>query len=228
MKNKFGVVLGLTFLGLSSLFISSCIKNSDFIKGDAKVKFYNTVETGKAQDFYLGPDRYGSGVVYGANTPYVVVPGDSAIKYNVISKNTASPTAGPNASAEYSFNIGKNYSVFYTKSSATDSLLFIKRDDVTPDPDKAKIFIINLGYTLLSKVLVSDSLKTFADTNLGYNDTFGYVKLDPATTRLYFKQVDSTRQDSVVSKSLAKGKVYTILIDGSSTGAMRTRLVTEN
>ncbi|MET4081591.1 hypothetical protein ABIB40_001540 [Pedobacter sp. UYP30] len=228
MKNKFGVVLGLLLMVFSALFISSCIKNSDFIKGDAKVKFYNTVQNSKSQDFYLGADRYGSQVAYGANTPYVIVPGDSAIKYNVTAKNTASPGAGPNASIESSFNIGKNYSVFYTKSSAKDSLLYIKQDDITPDPDKAKVFIINLGYTLGSKVSVRDSSMVLPTTSIGYGEKIGYVKLDPALTRLYFHQVDSTRVDSVAGSKLYKGKVYTILIDGSVTGAMQTRLISEN
>lgn len=184
--------------------------------------------SGVAQDFYLGPDRYGSAVIYGAYTPYVIVPGDSAIKYNVIAKNTASPTAGPNASMDYSFNIGKNYSVFYTKSSEKDSLLYIKQDDVTPDPDKAKVYILNLGYTLGSKVSIRDSLNAFAQRDLGYKENSGYLKLDPKLFRIYFKQIDSTREDSLVGTPLLKGKVYTVLIDGSKTGKMQIRLITEN
>ena len=227
MKNGYNIVFGL-MLAVFAMFISSCIKNNDFIKGDAKVKFYNTVQGGVSQDFYLGPDRYGSAVSYGNNTPYVIVPGDSAIKYKVIAKNTASPTAGPNASLDYSFNIGKNYSVFYTKSPANDSLLYIKQDDVAQDTGKVKIFIINLGYTLKSKIQIRDSLNYIVPSSLSFKENSGYLKLNPKGLRIYIKLADSTREDSVVGKNLTKGKVYTVLIDGSKIGKLQTRLITEN
>ena len=228
MSNRFNVFFSLMVLVPCVTSLSSCIKNNDFIKGDSKVKFYNTVLTGKAQDLYLGADRYGSAVSYGNNTPYVVVPGDSASKYNVIVKNTASPTDGANASLEYGFSIGKNYSVFYTKSSPTDSLLYIKQDDVTPDPLKAKLLIINLGYTLKSKFSFRDSLGVISEKILAYKENSGYLKLDPKSLRIYLKLADSVRQDSLLGKSLVVGKVYTLLIDGSKSGKLQTRLITEN
>lgn len=227
MKNSFALVSKLITLALFMVFVSSCIKSNDFIKGDAKVRFYNTVETSLPQDFYLNADRFGTAVRYGANTPYVVVPGDSAIVYKIVAKNTSS-TAGPSAAFDYTFNIGKNYSVFYTKSSVSDSLLYIRQDDVTPDTAVAKVFIINLGYSLKKPVQVRDSTNTAAKKVLAYKDNSGYLKLNPATTRLYFTITDSTTKDSLPGRNFFKGKIYTILLDGSQTGDLRTRLITVN
>lgn len=223
-----------TFLKLFVLFvavclITACVKNDNSIKGDTKVRFFNNVEQ-LSQDFYLNGIRRATttGISYGASTEYLVYEGSK--EYSVLAKNTGTAKIGD--SIQYTFGVGKNYSVFYTKTSENDSLLRVYEDDLTPDAANARLFFINLGYTLNSKVVVKSRTSTLATLANGENS--GYIILPPGlNSKIFLNLVDSTSViDTISYTNFFKGKTYTIVIDGVNKGAnkgkLKERLIVNN
>lgn len=209
--------------------LTACVKNENLVKGDTKVRFFNTVDQ-LAQDFYLNGSRTTSttGISYGSSTDYLVLEGDK--QYNILAKNTGTTKTGD--SIKYTFNIGKNYSVFHSKSSETDSLLRIYEDNLTPDTANSRLFFINVGYTLGSKVIIKSRTSTLA--TLGNGENSGYIVLKPGfNSKISLNLVDSVNVvDTISYTNFYKGKTYTIVIDGVNKGAnkgkLRERLIVNN
>lgn len=223
-----------TFLKLSFLFavvclITGCVKNDNLIKGDTKIRFFNNVEQ-LSQDFYLNGIRNTTttGISYGNSTDYLVFEGDK--EYNISAKNTGTTKIGD--SIRYTFGIGKNYSVFHAKTSETDSLIRVYEDNLTPDTANARLFFINLGYTLGSKVVIKSRTSTLATLANGENS--GYVVLPPGlNSKIFLNLVDSISViDTISYTNFYKGKTYTIIIDGVNKGAnkgkLKERLIVNN
>ncbi|TDG36840.1 DUF4397 domain-containing protein [Pedobacter changchengzhani] len=165
------------------------------------------------------------GVRYGANTQYLIAPGNQTFKVFVKDVNANDP----HTTGDLSVEIGKNYSVFYTKTNVNDSSLFVIKEDLTIDTAKTKLLFVNLGYTLKSRVVVRDSLKTFTKT-LGYGEKSDYLFLNFAVkNKLYLNLVDSVGVvDSISASNFSKGKIFTILIDGTNIGKLKERLISNN
>lgn len=221
-SSKFFILL---FFCLISTLFYSCFKTENFIKGDAKIRFYNTVR-GPKQDFYLDSSRLAIGVDSIGNSEYIVVEGDRA--YDVLSKNTGLRVA--NRVLKQNLEIGNHYSVYYTKKSATDSLLIIYKDTLTLDKTKTRVQFMNFGYTLKSNVIITiqDSLGT-TNKSLAYGQRSGYffVKTGPSS-KISLRLADSTTTDTIAAASFIKNKAYTIIIDGFVNGKLRERLVPNN
>ncbi|RZK11640.1 MAG: DUF4397 domain-containing protein [Flavobacterium sp.] len=228
MKINFPALLTISFVLLIICLVTSCIKNENLIKGDTKIRFFNTVGE-LSQDFYLDGKRVSTGIGYGSNTEYTVFEGDKT--YNVLSKNTGTKITSDSISQ--TFSIGKNYSVFYAKTSATDSVLKVYEDDLTPDTSKSRLFFINVGYTLGSRVSIRNETSSFTKT-LGNGETSGYIVLPTGkNSKIYLNLADSTSViDTISYTNFYKGKTYTILIDGvnkgASKGKLKERLIVNN
>nr|WP_199158103.1 DUF4397 domain-containing protein [Pedobacter sp. ASV2] len=236
MKKQSFVIVKLSFLFVFILIFSSCIKNNDLIAGDAKIKFFNFVNTGAAKDFYLDSARYVIGVSYGSSVSYTVVPVNSlqgGQSYRFMVKNTQKPDS-LKGTVKRIIEVGKNYSAYYTKTKLVagkqDSLLVIYEDNLKPDPDKAKLIFLNLGYNLSNKVYIRDENKTYEAT-LDYNEKTDYkfITIDPKAAKIYMNNLDSTKViDTISGINFSKGKIYTILIDSDKGGKLLKRVLGNN
>ncbi|GGE66865.1 hypothetical protein EV200_10861 [Pedobacter psychrotolerans] len=217
---------------MATICISACIKNDNFIKGDAKIRIFQASVLDTTQNFFLNGRQLGSSTTYGTNSSYIVEPGDSSYK---ISSRILTSTSDLASLDNQRLVIGKNYSVFLTKASASapSSLLFME-DDVKIGTDSTKLIFLNLGYTLGSPVLVTDTGKAFSPFNMAYGEKFTRkIKLNKSTKISFtITSITPTNPKPVVavldSPTLLNGKVYTVLIDGSKVGDLQTRLVTGN
>ncbi len=206
--------------------LTACIKNNDLIEGQSKIRFHNMAVGTISQDFFLDSVRYAPSIAYGSSSAYIVVPGNRT--YSVLSKNTG--RNGTITSLKQALKVGSNYSVFFAKKSATDSLLYFFEDDLKSDTTQgSKLLFLNLGYTLKSKVVLRDSLKSI-NQNLGYGEKTPYVFIKFNNKNpLYVNLVDSADViDTIKASNFYKGKVYTILFDGSKTGKLQTKIIANN
>ncbi|MCZ4223620.1 DUF4397 domain-containing protein [Pedobacter rhodius] len=228
MKIKPILLLKMSVLLVAVCLILSCVKtnNLDF---DTKVRFVNTIDE-KPQDFYLNEVKSATGISYSANSDYVVAAGDK--EYNIFAKNTT--TQSVSSSVKYSLKVGRNYSVYYLKKSAMDSVLNVMEDDLTPDTANARLFFINLGYTLGSRVSIRNETSNPVNITLGNGENSGYIKIPTGkNSRLYFNLIDSAQViDTISYTNFFKGKTYTIIIDGvnkgASKGKLKERLIANN
>lgn len=234
MKHSQFVIPKILLFLSTLLLLSACIKNDSTIAGDAKVIFSNYVSTGLSKDFYLDSVKYGSSVSYGSSTAYVVIPVNTYLPegqtYKFSAKNF-NTTLGLKGSLSQLIKIGKNYSVFYTKTKGTtpDSLLLFHEDDLKPDVNNTRLFFINLGYTLGSKVVIRDSLNTFTKT-LDYGEMTDYIPVRFAgKNKIYVNLVDSANVvDTLKSNRFSTGKIVTIVLDGNKGGKLLERLIANN
>lgn len=220
--------------------VSSCIKNDNFIKGDAKIRYFQIAVTDTTQNFYLKGIQSGASTIYGSNSNYIVVAGDST--YKITSRNIN--TTADVASTDNKFDIGANYSIFYTrKTPTTPPVLTVYKDDVKQNLDSVKLTFLNLGYTLLTNnVIVKDDGGAFPQFTMKYGDRSSYtIKVTkntkisfalqtPVATQPLLNTLDSLATSTTTSKSLAitKGLVYTVLLDGTKLGELQMRLISSN
>ena len=225
MSDKPSLLFQFLFLCGAICLITACVK-SDNTDLDTKVRFINVVD-GASQDFYLNNVLVSNSVGYGTNSAYAVTAADKL--YTILAKNTGTQNVSDSISEK--LRVGRNYSVYYYKTSPQDSLLKIYEDDLTPNGDSARVLFINLGYTLRSKVNIKTPAMT---TTLGFGEKTGYISLKAdSTSKMSFNLVDSANVvDVIVPTIFSKGKTYTILIDGVTkgvgTGKLRERLITNN
>jgi hypothetical protein len=237
MKNTRFIFPKILLLFFPVLMIFSCIKNDNFIKGDAKIRYFQAAVTDTTQNFFLKGVQSGASTVYGSNSNYLVVAGDSS--YTITSRNIN--TGVDVASTNYKFAIGANYSIYYTRKTTTSPpVLTVFQDNVKQSLDSVKLTFLNLGYTLGSKVIIQDDGKAFDTFNMQYGDRISHtIKLSKATRISFTLETPVSTQPSVnaldslpttTSKSIAisKGLVYTVLLDGTKKGELQMRLVSSN
>lgn len=214
--------------------IFSCIKNDNFIQGDAKVRFFQAASTDTTQVFYLNGVQMGTPVLYNTNTSYVVVQGDASYKISTRNLNT---TVDASSLADQTFKIGENYSVFYYKEKAADKpTLKVYTDDVRPDLDSAKLTFLNLGYTLGSKVVITDSTNTAkpVESLIDFGETKVFKVKVNKSMKFAFKLLTPTATNpppvvtSLDSTKINNGRVYMILFDGDKKGELKNRIISAN
>jgi hypothetical protein len=234
MKNTSFIFPKILFLFLPVLMIFSCIKNNNFIKGDAKIRFFQAASTDTTQNFYLNGIQIGTSVAYNANTSYVVIPGDSIFKITSRNINTG---VDATVLADQTFKIGQNYSVFYLKeASDKPAKLKVYEDDVKPDLDSAKLTFLNLGYTLGSSVVITDSTNTASpvESSLAYGQTKTFKVKVNKIMKFAFKLSTPTATNPppavtrLDSLNINKGRVYLILFDGDKKGELKNRIIAAN
>jgi hypothetical protein len=239
MKNNSFIFPKILFLFLPVLMIFSCIKNDNFIKGDAKIRYFQSAVTDTTQNFFLNGIQSGASTTYGSNSNYVVVAGDST--YKITSRNIN--TGVDVANVTQKFDIGANYSIFYTHTTATSpAVLKVYPDDVKQDLNVVTLNFLNLGYTLGSDVIIKDDGGAFTEFVAKYGEKsthkvtlskathISFALQTPIATQPLVLTLDSLPPTTSPAKSVAisKGLVYYVLLDGSKKGELQMRLVSSN
>ena len=238
MKNK--VLFPKIFLLLIlAVLISSCIKNDNLIEGDAKVRYFQSAVTDTTQNFFLNGIQSGASTTYGSNSNYIVVAGDST--YAITSRNIN--TGADVANTSFKFGIGANYSIFYTRTTATSPpVLKVYQDDVKQDLNVVTLNFLNLGYTLGSDVIIKDDGGAFTEFVAKYGEKsthkvtlsksthISFALQSPIATQPLVLTLDSLPPTTSPATSIAisKGLVYYVLLDGSKKGELQMRLVSSN
>lgn len=228
MKTRLFPLIKILLFPLVAFSITSCVK-SDNLDFDTKVRFINAIDQ-KPQDFYLNNVKSATSISYSANSDYIVAAGDK--DYTVSSKTTGTQLVS--GTSKYLFSVGKNYSVYYHKKSETDSILHILEDNLTPDTANARLFFINLGYTLNSRVSIRNENSIPLNVTLGNGESSGYITMPVGkNSKLYFNLIGSAQViDTISYTNFFKGKTYTIILDGvnkgTDKGKLRERLIVNN
>lgn len=234
MKNTTLKTLKFFLLISFVLSLGACIKNDNFIKGDAKVRIFNSVVSDTTRNFYFNQALYNSqpsiaALASATNTSYFVVEGEK--EYLIDSRNSI--TGVTNGSITQTFDLGKNYSIYYTKEdnqATTKPKMLILQDLVRQDTSKAQVMFINMGYTLASEVIIKSRDNSYT-TSLGYGKKSEYVPisiLKPSSTLLFNLKDSVGVVDSISYSNFNKGRVYTIILEGTAGGKLKERLVPNN
>lgn len=235
MKNPTFLFPKIFLLFFIALVISSCIKNDGSIIGDAKVRIFNNVISDTSKNFYFNGFLYNSianqtALATSTNSSYLVVVADK--EYTIDARNSL--TGVSNSSVKGTFGLGRNYSIYYSKADTlptTKPTMVIYEDTVRQNLNVAQILFINMGSTLKSKVQITDRTKSFTEI-LGYGEKSGYrkiIEVGRSKTSLVLNLVDSTGvEDTISYTNFAKGKVYTVIIEGAKSGKLKERLVANN
>lgn len=234
-RRNFLISSKLIILIFTVVLFSACIKNDNSIVGDAKVRIFNTVISDTSQNFYFNQALFNSvtgvsALATSTNTSYFVVEGDK--EYLIDSRNSV--TGVTNSSVKQSFALGKNYSIYYTIKNTlptTKPEMIIYQDTVRQNNNVAQIMFINLGHTLGSKVDIKDKSGKIVES-IGYGEKTTYKQISDvgkSNTSILLNLVDSAGvQDSISYTNFAKGKVYTVIIEGAKNGKLKERLVANN
>lgn len=229
MKKKSFLIPKLFLLALATICLSACIKNDNFIRGDAKVRIFNNVINDTSRNFFFNNVLLQTALTYNTNSAYLVVEGDK--NYTIEARNNITSAASGSLVLQDSFKLGKNYSIYYTRKDtlpATVPNMVMFEDDVRQNVNEARVMFINLGYTLGSNVhFRSEDRKLDQTLKKGdKTDYISFTKVD-STARLYFNLVDSaTVIDTISYTNFVRGRVYTILFDGTRRGKVKYRVVT--
>ncbi len=229
MKVNSFLIPKLVLLAFTTICISACIKNDNFIRGDAKVRIFNNVINDTSRNFFFNNVLLQTALTYNTNSAYLVVEGDK--NYTIEAKNNITSAASGSLVLRDSFRLGKNYSIYYTKDDSLPSTvpkMLMFEDEVKQNINEARVMFINLGYTLGSNVhFRSEDRKV--DLTLKKGDKTEYISFPNVNSnaRLYFNLVDSTTViDTISYTNFVKGRVYTILFDGTRAGKVKYRVVT--
>ncbi|WP_231463026.1 DUF4397 domain-containing protein [Pedobacter sp. Leaf132] len=219
MKIKLSSNIKFVLVLVIASFSIACVKN-DNNDYDTRVRFLNAIDQG-AQDFYLNGLKVAPAVVYGSSSSYITAAGDK--EYNVYARGAG--TSSISDSIKYLFSVGKNYTVYYTKKSATDSVLTVLEDDLARDASSVRLFFINLGYNLSSNVNIRNESSSVVKI-LGPGENSGYIKLPvDADANIYLNLLASPNvTDTILNTNFVKGNTYTIMIDGVNKGTNAGKL----
>lgn len=231
-KRNFLPFTKLIVLLFAAVLFNSCIKNNNFIKGDAKVRIFQSSSTDTTQNFFINGRPSGSVTTYGTNSSYIVVGGDSTYNFSSRAITEAVDNATLN---QQKLLIGKNYSLFLTrKTTTTPSNLVLYEDDVRKSVDSVKLIFIHFGHTLGSSVNISDAGNSFTTFSMVYgNRSTKMLKVNDKTKISFVLSTPTPTNPQPVVKALdattlTNGFVYTVIIDGSKSGELQNRLVTSN
>ncbi len=109
-------------------------------------------------------------------------------------------------------------------------------DDVRPDLDSAKLTFLNLGYTLGSSVIITDSTNTTnpVESTIEYGAIKTLKVKVNKNMKFAFKLTSptATNPPPVVSRldslNINNGRVYLILLDGDKKGELKNRIISAN
>jgi hypothetical protein len=227
MKASFNFKNPKTFSSLFAAFVllaiglTGCKKNNEpEVTGTAYVRAVNSAEASAPQDFYVDDNKLNAtAIAYTQATSYSTV--------NAGAHNTQFRTSGTttvNVSGAFFLNPG-SYSTFYYSSDNTG--VAVQDDNTSPQAGKARVRFVHLSSALNSSVDFGLSTGNKIITNLDYKTASAYNEVDAATSFSLYTAGSSTATLAIPT-TIQAGKIYTVVISGTTTATVNYTVYVQN
>lgn len=186
-------------------------------KGKSLVRFINTLPDGAALDLATEQRVTFYNVDYKTVTPYTEID-DNLVKFRVRSSENDSVLA----ENMESLGDGYRYTIIAMPTADQHVKVRILRDDVVPEPGKARVRVIQASPALTDvKVEVSGRKELLFD-KVGYGSEAGYKDVDPGAATLVIQALEgSVSPLRLKNVHLTAGAAYTIVVAGSKARAVQ-------
>lgn len=220
-----------TFLSLivltSSFFLSSCMKNDDFVEviGEATIKVVNTVQGSDAQNLYQNDKKITTvPIAYGEASDYLTVIAGTATNVNF--KNNGNSTV--TANGLIAPNVGSKYTLFYNVSPSGEGAISGLLNDVNPPAaGKIKVRFLNFGSTFQSTLTIETSTATPLVSDLAYYSGSQYNTIDD-NLGLIVKVSGATDVVTIPNSAFQTGKNYSVWFDATNPTTPNYHVILEN
>lgn len=211
----------LTAFVLLSIGLTACNKNSnDEVTGTAYVRAVNSSQISAPQDFYLDDNKLNtSAIAYTQATSYSTV---NAGAHNAQFRTSGTTTV--NVSGGIYLNPG-TYNTLYFADDNTG--VAVQDDNNPPSSGKARVRFINLSSALNANVDFGLSTGTKLVTGLAYKTASAYNDVDAATSFSLFV-AGSTTAMLTLPTTIQAGKIYTVVITGTTTATINYTVIVQN
>ena len=211
----------LSAFALLSIGLTACNKNSEpEVTGTAYIRAANSAEASAPQDFYVDDSKQNStALAYTQASSYSTV---NAGAHNVQFRTSSTTTV--NVSGGVFLNPG-TYSTFYYASDNT--AVAVQDDNTPPQSGKARVRFINLSSAVNSSVDFGITAGNKIVTNLAYKIASAYQEVDAATSFSLYAAGSSTATLTIPT-TIQAGKIYTIVISGTTTATITYSVYLQN
>lgn len=211
----------LSLLVLLSIGLFGCNKSrNDEVSGTAYVRAVNSAEASAPQDFYVDDSKQNTtAMAYTQASSYTTI---NAGTHNVQFRTSGTTTV--NVSSGVFVNPG-TYSTFYYASDNTG--VAVQDDNSAPQSGKARVRFINLSSAFNNNVDFAITSGNKIVSNLAYKTASAYNEVDAATSfQLY--AAGSSIVTLNIPTTIQAGKVYTIVISGTTTATITYTVYVQN
>lgn len=222
-KHSISLNKSFLFLILSSVFISCKKHDPDVIvRGEAKVKMINAVQTESNQDVYFDSEKLTStALAFGESSDYLKV-GSGSRNVSFMGINNISTKASIN------FTPSITYSAFLVSDKTGNREVVSYEDNLSStEVGKAKIKLINLTPYFATGINVTVQGGTQFVNGLLYKEDSNYFNVEPGIN-LRFNVVGSGSIKTIDGATLEAGKIYTIWFSGITASALEAHLIADN
>lgn len=207
------------------LVFTACSKDDNVGVGESsEIKITNAAETSGSQDFYLNDTKVNnSAITYNESTEgYISIKSgnDQVAEFRTAGSTTAY------TSTEIDLNANKNYSFFLYGEGASSSIYTTEDDLSTPSGGKAKIRFVHLS-TAANESLDVNMGDTKLVAGLNFKSPSSFTEIDPGLHVFQLYNAGTTSDPINLNlAALGEGKIYTVLISGSS--SVKATLINNN
>jgi len=225
-SNKLSKFLLFAAAGIT-LGLSSCSDDDGITSGESvNVKIVNAAESSPAQDVYIEGTKINSSAVGSLeSTNYITTPNSG--KNRKIEFRT-SGSADIYETEEADLRSNKNYTFFLTGTGSSADIEVVEDNLTAPASGKAKVRFVHVSSGSSEKVdIYNGTTKVLAGAERG--DVTNFVEVDGGLRTIGVTTAGNTDVNSIKSltiQNLEAGKIYTVLIYGSTN--VSTRVIAHN
>lgn len=215
-SNKLGKFLLIAAAGVT-LGLSSCSDDDGINAGESvNVKVVNAAESSRPQDVYIeGTKINSSAVSYLESTNYITTPNsgnDRKIEFRTSNSTEVYETE------DADLRSNKNYTFFLTGTGSSADIEVVEDNLTAPASGKAKVRFVHVSNASSEKVdIYNGTTKVLAGAERG--DVTEFIELDGGLRTIGVTTAGNDSMSAVKSltiQNLEAGKIYTVLIYGST------------
>jgi hypothetical protein len=194
-------------------------------RDSALVRVINTVPGGKSVDVFADEKKVFEAIAFKAVTGYKELP-DYRHTFRV--RPTGQDNTQPLTENNEALNGGKHYTIVVMPDTNDKVSLKIFNDNLVPPPaDKAEVRVIHASPDAgeVDVVAKQGNKKLFSGVNSGSGTN--YTQVDAMSTTLEIRpEGNDNPLVTLTNEKLDKGKIYTIVVAGSTKGTAKLQMIT--
>jgi len=216
--------LSFTFFMFAILVVVACFVSCSKDNSNASVSAYvmaaNSAQTSSPQDFYVdNAKQNNSPMAYGQSSGFIAINSGSHQ-----GQFKTSSTANVNSSFSFTTSPGTYYTIYYADDNSATTT---QNDRTAPQSGNSRVRFINLNAALNSSVDFGINGGAKVVSGLAYKTASTYNEVAAASQFSLYSSGSSTVLLNI-PVVLQAGKIYTVVISGTTSATVSYTLVAEN